>query len=102
MQIVLPDRALPAKLMLNQELRMNDQEYQEFCAANPDLHLERTERGEIVIVPPAGWESDYQSLETGTQLSVWAKQDGRGKAFGSSAEFILPTGAALSPDAAWV
>jgi Uma2 family endonuclease len=102
MQIVLPERALPAKLMLNPELRMNDEEYHEFCVANPDLRLERTEQGEIVIVPPAGWESDYQSLETGTQLSVWAKQDGRGKAFGSSAEFILPTGAALSPDAAWV
>src|SRR5207253_4943005 len=28
--------------------------------------------------------------------------NGRGKAFGASVEFILPTGAALSPDAAWV
>src|SRR5258708_7197230 len=30
------------------------------------------------------------------------KEGRRGKAFGSSVEFILPTRAALSPDAAWV
>ena len=33
---------------------------------------------------------------------AWAKRDARGKAFGSSVEFLLPNGAALSPDAAWV
>lgn len=32
----------------------------------------------------------------------WARKYGRGVAFGSSVEFILPSGAALSPDAAWV
>jgi Uma2 family endonuclease len=53
-------------------------------------------------MPPAGLESDNQSLDAGAQLRDWTKRDGRGKAFGSSAEFILPTGAALSPDAAWV
>ncbi|SPF35388.1 Restriction endonuclease family protein (fragment) [Candidatus Sulfopaludibacter sp. SbA4] len=35
-------------------------------------------------------------------MGNWAKRDGRGRAFESSVEFILPTGAALSPDAAWV
>ena len=102
MQVVLPEQALPAKLTLNPELRMNDDEYYDFCMANPDLHVERTTLGEIIIVPPAGGESDYQCLNAGAQLHEWAKRDRRGKAFGSSVEFILPTGAALSPDAAWV
>jgi len=81
---------------------MNDDEYFAFCMASPDVRFERTAEGEIVIVPPAGGESDYQSLKTGGRLDDWATRDGRGKAFGSSTEFILPTGAALSPDAAWV
>lgn len=102
MHVTLPEEALPAKLTLNPELRMNDDEYFAFCMANPDVRFERTAEGEIVIVPPAGWESDYRSVEAGAQLHNWAKRDGRGKASGSSAEFILPTGAALSPDAAWV
>ena len=41
-------------------------------------------------------------MEVIGQLRAWAKRDGRGRAFGTSAEFILPTGAAYSPDAAWV
>jgi len=102
MQVVLPDQALPAKLTLNPKLRMNDDEYYAFCMANRDLRLERTAQGEIIIVPPAGGESDYQSLEVAGQLREWSKRDGRGKASGTSVEFILPTGAALSPDAAWV
>jgi Uma2 family endonuclease len=102
MQVVLPDQALPARLTFNPELRMNDEDYYAFCVANPDLNLERTAQGDIIIVPSPGAESAYRSADAGSQLYGWAKQDGRGKGFGSSVQFILPTGAALSPDAAWV
>src|SRR5258708_37508042 len=102
MHVVFPEQALPAKLTFNPELRMSDDEYFEFCGANPDLCLERTAQGEIVIAPSPGGESSYRSGDASGQLGNWAKQDGCGKAFDSSAEFILPTGAALSPDAAWV
>ena len=64
--------------------------------ANPNTRFERTAEGEIVIVPPAGGESSYQSGESQAELRQWAKRDGGGKAFESSVEFILPTGA-LSP-----
>jgi Uma2 family endonuclease len=101
-RVNIPEQSLPAKLALNPEFRMNDEQYCAFCMANPDLRIERTAQGEIVIVPPAGWESSYASGEAFGQLREWAKRDGRGKAFESSAEFILPTSAALSPDASWV
>ena len=45
--------------------------------ANPDLWIERTAQGEIVILPPAGYESGYQSGEAFGQLREWAKRDGR-------------------------
>jgi len=102
MQLVLPEQALPAKLTLNPELRMSDDEYYELCRANAEVRFERTAQGEILIVPPAGYESDHRGVEVVTQLNEWAKHDGRGKASGPTAEFILPTGAAFSPDAAWV
>ena len=89
MQLILPDT-------------LTVEAYLSFCEANSDLRLERTAKGEIVIVPPAGGESDYRSLEIAAELRTWAKRDGRGVAFGSSVEFLLPNGAALSPDAAWV
>jgi len=102
MQVVFPEQALPAKLTFNPELPMSDDEYFDFCMANPDLRFERTAQGEIIIVPPAGLESSDRSGDAFGPLRDWARRDGGGRAFDSSAEFILPTGAALSPEAAWV
>lgn len=100
--VVFPEEALPAKLKLNPECPLTDDEYFDFCMANPDLGLERTAEGEIVIVPPAGGESSYRSGDSFGQLRIWSQRDGKGKAFDSSAQFVLPSGAALSPNAAWV
>src|SRR5271165_5350242 len=102
MQIALPELNAPATLILDIENGLSDEKYLRICRANPDLWLERTAQGEIVISPPVGGDSDYRCLDTGSQLLQWARKDGRGKAFGSSVQFWLPNGAALSPDAAWV
>jgi Uma2 family endonuclease len=101
MQIALPDLTFPAILSFGFEHRMSDDEYFEFCAANPDLVVERSSEGEIVIVPPAGGESDSRNVEVIVDLVGWARNDGRGRAFGSSVQFMLPDGSAMSPDAAW-
>jgi Uma2 family endonuclease len=98
----VPRQLLPAKLAFDPDLRMNDEEYYQFCMANRDVRIERSAQGDIIVMPPAGWESDHQSLNAGAQLHDWAIRDGRGKVSGATAAFILPTGAALSPDAAWV
>jgi Uma2 family endonuclease len=102
MQIALPELNARATLILDREDRLTDDEYFAFCAANPDLNVERTAAGEIVIVPAVGAESDYRSVSVTTALGQWARLDGRGKAFGPSAQFLLPDGSGLSPDAAWV
>jgi Uma2 family endonuclease len=81
---------------------MSDDQYYDFCMANANVRFERTAQGEIIIAPPAGGESDYRNVDVLIQLGAWAKRDGRGKTFGPSVEFFLPTGAAYSPDAAWV
>lgn len=49
-----------------------------------------------------GGESDYRCLEIGSQIKAWTKRARTGNAFGSGTEFLLPDGAALSPDSAWV
>ncbi|MES1262445.1 MAG: Uma2 family endonuclease [Acidobacteriota bacterium] len=102
MQVALPELHAPVTLILDRERRLSDEEYLAFCEANPDLRLERTSRGEIIIVPAAGGESDYRCVEAIAQIREWSRNSRRGKAFGSSVEFILPDGAAFSPDAAWV
>jgi Uma2 family endonuclease len=82
--------------------RMSLDEFARFCTANPDWQIEQTADGEIIIMPPAWPESSYDSLEVSAPLRAWAKRDGRGKVFESSAGFELPNGATRSPDAAWV
>jgi Uma2 family endonuclease len=102
MQLILPEHTASARLIFDSSDVMSDEAYASFCDSNPELRIERTAKGEIVIVPPAGGESDYRSLEIAGELRAWAKKDGRGVAFGASVAFLLPDGAALSPDAAWV
>ena len=102
MQIALPELDTPVTLRLGRTAQLSDDDYFAFCAANPDLRLERTSRGEIVIVPPAGMESDFRCSKVLSRLVWWAERTGRGKAFGCSVEVFLPDGSALSPDAAWV
>lgn len=100
-RVLIPYDRLPARLAFLRR-PMSDDEFYKFCTANPDFAFERTAGGEIIIVPPAGWESSYRSRDASGQLGAWAKRNRQGVASDSSSEFVLPTGAALSPDAAWV
>jgi Uma2 family endonuclease len=102
MQVVLPDVETRATFEILAERPMDDGEYFEFCARNPELRIERNAHGEIIIMPPAGAETGFRNSDLTAQLATWSKRDGRGRAFDSNAEYILPNGAALSPDASWV
>lgn len=107
MQVVLPDVETRASFEvcgdeLDCDRPLSDEEFFNFCMRNPDLHIERHANGEIVIMPPAGMETGYRNSDIGAQLRIWTKTDGRGICFDSSAEFILPTGAAFAPDASWI
>jgi len=53
-------------------------------------------------MPPAGGETGAANAELVGQLRDWAKRDGTGIPFDSSAGFTLASGATRSPDAAWV
>jgi Uma2 family endonuclease len=81
---------------------MTDDEYFQVCQINQNLRIERTAQGNILIIPPAGFESGHRTHELNRQLANWALEDGRGRALNSSVEYILPNCAAYSPDASWV
>jgi Uma2 family endonuclease len=96
MQVEFPDIETRASIPISEE------EYFEFCAKNPDLRIEREANGDVIIMPPCGFETSSRNNDVARQLGNWAKKDGRGRAGDSSAEFLLPNGAAYSPDASWV
>jgi Uma2 family endonuclease len=81
---------------------LSDDEVYELCQANREWRIERTAERELVAMPPVGGETSEENAEVTRQLGNWARRDGRGRVFDSSAGFILPDGAIRSPDAAWV
>jgi Uma2 family endonuclease len=100
MQILVEELERPVAIQW--ERRMTDDEYFQFCADNPDLRIERSAEGDILIMPPVGGESSFRNSELTAELRIWARKDGRGRVFDSSVEYFLPSGAAYSPDASWV
>src|ERR1017187_3426314 len=100
MQILVEELERP--MAIQWERRMTDDEYFQFCADNPDLRIERSAEGDILIMPPVGGENSFRNSELTAELRIWARKDGRGRVFDSSVESFLPSGAAYSPDASWV
>jgi Uma2 family endonuclease len=96
-----PDVIWP-KLNLRPVLNMDEQQFMDLCSANPDLRLELSAQGELVIMAPAGTDSGGRNMELSYQVASWAKQTGLGRAFDSSTGYKLPNGAIRSPDASWI
>jgi Uma2 family endonuclease len=102
MQLELPGIGTRAKIDVQGDRPMDDDAFFEFCAANADLRIERDADGEIIIVPPSGFETACRNNEISRQLANWVRKDGRGLAPGSSTIYLLPNGAARGSDASWV
>lgn len=89
-------------LRMRPAVRITADQLLELSSLNRDLRLELTAEGELVVMPPTGWETGDKDSELNMQLRLWAKRDGTGRSSSSSTGFVLPNGAIRSPDAAWV
>lgn len=92
----------PLVLRVRPAIEMTPDQFFEFCRINRDLRIERTAKGDLLIMSPTGGETGARGMRLLTQLGVWAERDGTGVAFDSSTGFTLPNGATRSPDATWV
>lgn len=77
-------------------------DFERLCAMNRDLRLERTAKGELIAMSPAGSETGARNMTLSARLWNWSEADGTGIAFDSSAGFTLPNGAIRAPDASWI
>ena len=89
-------------LVLHLGLRMDADEFYDFCMRHEDLNLELSSEGDLIIVPPTGMETGNRNFELSGMFAVWVKQDGTGVGFDSSSMFSLPNGAKRSPDLCWI
>lgn len=81
---------------------ITSEQFYQLCIANRDLKLERTAKGDLIIMPPTGGETSKRNSEINLELALWNRQTKLGITFDSSGGFTLPNGADYSPDAAWI
>jgi Uma2 family endonuclease len=74
----------------------------DLCRLNPDVRLELTAEGDLIIMPPTGGDTGNQNFTLEGLFSAWVDADGTGVGFDSSTGFRLSNGALRSPDLAWV
>ena len=89
-------------LNLSPVVQLNDDNFYNLCQANRDLKLERTAKGELVVMSPTGGEGGKGEADLITDLNIWNRASNLGVVFSSSTGFKLPNGADRSPDVAWV
>ncbi len=102
MELVLKNIEFQSPFRIHPHRRICQDEFYDLCVANPDVRMELTAGGRIVVMPPTGGETSYRNSDLNAQLHNWARRDKRGRAFDSNAEYLLPDGSALSPDASWI
>ena len=94
---------LPNPLTLDfRAIKMTDDQLVQFCADNRELRIELTAKKELIIMLPAIPATSWQNGKLSMQIGIWAKKDGSGLCFDSSAGFTLPNSAMRSADAAWI
>ena len=98
LQIVLPEERRLSLVSLD---KMTNQEFEDFCFANPEIVAELEPDGTFTIMSPVSPISGNRENEIATDLNFYARKQG-GKSFSSSTGFTLPDGSVRSPDASYV
>lgn len=81
---------------------LTSETFYQLCLANPEIPMERSPQGELIIMSPVGGESGNREANLIFKVSVWNEKSKLGFVFSSSTIFKLPRGGDRSPDVAWV
>ena len=86
------------------KLMVTPEHFDQLCIQNPDLRLELTKDGELIVMPPTGGESGKRNSTLVTEVSIWNRQTNLGEVFDSSTgyDFISIGGGKMSPDVSWI
>jgi Uma2 family endonuclease len=86
------------------KLTVTPEHFDQLCLDNPDLRLELTKDGELIVMPPTGGESGKRNISLGADVEIWNRQANLGEVFDSSTgyDFIAIGGGKMSPDVSWI
>lgn len=91
------------RIVLNlNSVNLTEEQFYNLCQDNENFRLERTAKGQLLIMPPIGGKSGKREAELIMKVGIWNEQSQLGEVFSSSTCFRLPKGGERSPDVAWV
>lgn len=96
------DLHVPPSFIVDVHSVLTGEDFDQLVRDNPELRMELTAKGELILMPPTGSKTGLRNFEINGQFAIWVKADGSGVGFDSSTGFILPNGARRSPDVSWV
>ena len=85
-------------------LHVTPEQFDRLSEVNPDLRLELTKEGELIVMPPTGGESGKKSGHLFARVWNWNDRSKLGDAFDSSTgyDFVALGGGKMSPDVSWI
>ena len=84
----------------NATLTVTPEQFDRLCIDNPELRLELTADGQLIIMAPVGGESSEKNFDLALEVGIWNRQTSLGRAFDSSCgyDFTALDGGIMSPD----
>ena len=83
-------------------LHVTREQFEALCRDNPEIRLELTATGELIVMPPVALDSSGKNLDLATDVAIWNRQTKLGRVYDSSGGFTLPNGALRSADVMWI
>ncbi len=96
------DGAFPLRVQLPRLWELTDEQFLELGALNEGWRIESDCEGGLLIMAPTGPDSSDQGGRIYSQTLIWSDTRANGRAFESSATFMLPNGERRMADAAWI
>jgi Uma2 family endonuclease len=88
----------------NARLTVTPEQFDRLCIDNPDLRLELTKDGELIVMAPAGGETSKKNSRLNLLVGIWNEQTELGEVFDSSGgyDFTAYGGGKPAPDVSWI
>ncbi len=83
--------------------KFTDEELVRFCVANPELSIERDEKGTLYIdMSPTHLLTSTNNSELNGEFVIWNRKTKAGKVVDSNGGFFLKDKSMKAPDVAWI
>ena len=88
----------------NAKLTITPEYFDQLCIDNPDLRLELTKDGELIVMAPAGGETSKKNSRLNLLVGIWNEQTELGEIFDSSGgyDFTALGSGKPAPDVSWI